>query len=68
MKKEIISQRNKRIFQVLAETLLTQKLRHGLEADVIRRVRGKDKTVKLSWVAGSGPVLKKKNRVALALI
>ena len=46
---------------------LTQEQRHQLEADVIRNVREKEKTVKSNWVAGSGPVLKKKDHVALSL-
>ena len=50
-----------------AETPLTQEQRHELEGNVIRSVRGKNKTLKSSWVAGSGPVWKKKDRVALAL-
>ena len=36
-----------------------------MEANIIRSVCGKEKTVKSSWVAGSGPVLKKKDRVVL---
>ena len=46
---------------------LTQVQRHELEADVIRRVYGKEKKVKSNLVAGSRPVLKKKDRVELAL-
>ena len=38
-----------------------------MEADVIRSVPGKEKTVKSSWMVGFGPVLKNKDRVALAL-
>ena len=38
-----------------------------MEADVIRSVCEKEKTVKSSWIAGLRLVLKKKNRVALAL-
>ena len=49
------------------ETLLIQEQRHQLEADVIRGVRGKEKTVKSSSVARSGLVLKKKDRVALSV-
>ena len=67
MKEEIISQRDKLLSQISLETQFTQDQRFDLEADIIRRVRGKEKTVKSSWRAGFGPVLKKKDRVALAL-
>ena len=50
-----------------AETPLIQEKRHQLEVDVIRSVRGKDQTMKSSWVAGYGPILKKKDRVPLSL-
>ena len=67
MKEQIITQRDERLSQVSAETPLTQEQRHELEADIIRSVCGKDKTVKPSWVMGYGLVLKKKDCVALAL-
>ena len=67
LKEQIITQRDERISQVPIETPLTQKQRHQFVADVIRSVRGKEKTVKSSWVAGSGPILKKKDRVAMSL-
>ena len=67
MKEEIISQRDKLLSQISLETQFTQDQRFDLEADIIRSVRGKDKTFKSSWVVGSGPVLKKKDRVALSL-
>ena len=50
-----------------AKAPLNQEQHHELEADVIWRVRRKEKTVKSSWVAGSGLVLKKKDRMTLAL-
>ena len=46
---------------------MTQEQCHALEANVIMRVREKEKIMKFSWVAGSGPVLKKKDRVMLSL-
>ena len=65
MKEQIITQRDERLSQVPVETPLTQEQRHQLEADVIRIVCAKDRTVKSSWVAGSGPVPKKKDRLSL---
>ena len=67
MKEQIITQRDEHISQVPVEMPLTQEQRHQLEADVIRIVCAKDRTVKSSWVAGSGPILKKKDRVAMSL-
>ena len=68
LKEEIISQRDALISRVTAKTSLTQEQHHESEANVIKRVFGKEEnTVKSSWVVGSGPVLKKKDRVVLAL-
>ena len=67
LNEEIISQRDERLSQILPKTQLTQEQRFDLEAEVIRSVRGKEKTMKSSWMAGFGPVLKKKDRVALVL-
>ena len=67
LKEEIISQHDERLSHIPPETKLAQKQCYDLEADIIRSVCGKEKTVKSSWMAGFGPVLKKKDRVALAL-
>ena len=56
------------LFHIPPETQLTQEQLHDSEADVIRGVcKIKDKKIQSGWVAGSGPVLKKKYRIAWAM-
>ena len=50
------------------ETPLAQEQHHNLEAGVIRRVHGKDKTIKSNLIARSNVVMTKKHRITLLMV
>lgn len=60
--------RDRLLSDIPPDTQLTVPERHDIEAEAIRRVRGKEKTVKSGWIAGVGPVEKKKDLAFRAMM